>query len=208
MWVSGESFRVIGEKFGIDKNAVGRHCHAHISARVVSANAERNAHHASNLLDELDNVRGRLQDLADKTEKARDWRGAIAAYAMITKTIETVTKITEQVRAGREGCPRCTDLDQLSPEEKEHERRQLTDELYRRAEVEVIEAEIDEHHRYIARLQQWRNYTQELAAWHRQEGPKGPYPQGPGDEWPEWPPRPAPLKQLPPAPPEVVEPDA
>jgi hypothetical protein len=103
----GASLESLGQKFGVSRDAVHRHWRGHVSAEAkakylcgpaeLETLASRAANEGESVLDYLRMVRTVLVGQLAAMSEANDARGATYVSAQLTRTLETIARVTGEI---------------------------------------------------------------------------------------------------------------
>jgi hypothetical protein len=103
----GASLDSLGEKFGVDRDAIHRHWHNHVSAEMKASYlcgpaqlaelAEKAAAEGDSVLDHLRMIRTVLTGQLAAMTEAGDGRGAAYVAGRLTATLETIARVTGEL---------------------------------------------------------------------------------------------------------------
>jgi hypothetical protein len=103
----GASLESLGQKFGVSRDAVHRHWHMHVTAEAkakylcgpaeLETLASRAANEGESVLDYLRMVRTVLVGQLAAMSEANDARGATYVSVQLTRTLETIARVTGEI---------------------------------------------------------------------------------------------------------------
>src|SRR5260370_25451064 len=76
--VSGDSYRAVAQRFRVSRDAVARH-RRHLALTVANPLCSEQINQSESLLAQLEELKTEAQRLKQKTERAGDYRAALAA---------------------------------------------------------------------------------------------------------------------------------
>jgi hypothetical protein len=92
--VAGElSYRAIAKRFGISKQAVGRHAQNHLPATLARAQDAEEVAEADDLLGQIEDLREQAQEIKDKALRANDLKTALQGIRELVRIIELLAKL-------------------------------------------------------------------------------------------------------------------
>jgi len=93
--LDGASLRDIAKQFKTSRASVHRH-QKHLSETLRKAHEASEVGRADSLVDQLKELYKDAQNIKDKTEKRKDYRGALAAIRQLERLLQVALKVSDQ----------------------------------------------------------------------------------------------------------------
>jgi hypothetical protein len=103
--VDGTAFGALAAKYGVSKDAIGRHKRNHVPAKLVMAKAAEEVAEANTLLEQLQSLQRRTLAILSATENTSQKRTALAAIAEARRNLEVIGQLTKELNTREEKRP-------------------------------------------------------------------------------------------------------
>jgi hypothetical protein len=98
--VAGESYRAIARRFGLSRDAVGRHKAKHLPAAMLAGRDAADTAHGDDLLAQCRDLQTKALGILAKAEKSGDLRTAIAANREARGCLELLARLLAELPGG------------------------------------------------------------------------------------------------------------